>query len=156
MGASWPPTTGRGMRRRTQIAARPRRDILGPVPELTPDGHHIVVDGRRWRATDPHLSESVRERLVAELMRARRLVRTDAAAARPRVQDAKVALGERGEPWWEEPSGAGLRDRIAATVRALQREDDDVDAAEVAAALRTDADLVTEVAEREGVRLRGA
>lgn len=125
------------------------------MPDLTPDGHHIVVDGRRWRATDPHLPEPVRERLVAELMRARRLVRTDAANARPRVQDAKVALGERGEPWWEEPSEAGLRDRIAATVRALHREDEDVDAAEVAAALRTDAELVAEVAQRVGVRLRG-
>lgn len=125
------------------------------MPELTPDGHHIVVDGRRWRATDPHLPEPVRERLVAELMRARRLVRTDPEAARPRVQDAKVALGERGEPWWEEPSEAGLRDRIAATVRALQHEGA-VDAAEVATALRTEADLVVEVAEREGLVVEGA
>ena len=26
-------------------------------PERTPDGHHIVVNGRRWRATDPLIPE---------------------------------------------------------------------------------------------------
>ena len=28
------------------------------------------------------------------------------------VSDAKVALGERGEPWWEEPTDRGRRDRV--------------------------------------------
>lgn len=90
-------------------------------PERTADGRHIVVDGRRWRATDPAIPEPFRKELVAELMDARRAVRTDAATARPRVQDAKVALGERGEPWWDEPSDAGRRDRLAAAIRALAR-----------------------------------
>ncbi|MEH3053257.1 MAG: hypothetical protein PGN13_04505 [Patulibacter minatonensis] len=80
-------------------------------PERTPDGRYIVVDGRRWRASDPGLSEERRAELVGELMRARRAVgvakRGDdpvaERAARDRVHAAKVALGERGTPWWEEP-----------------------------------------------------
>lgn len=87
-------------------------------PERTADGRYVVVDARRWRATDPHIPDQLRVQLVAELMTARRLVRTDPLAARPRVQDAKVALGERGEPWWE-PTEAGRRDRLAAAIRTL-------------------------------------
>ncbi|MGL5927478.1 MAG: DUF3253 domain-containing protein, partial [Dermatophilaceae bacterium] len=85
----------------------------------TPDGRYVVVDGRRWRATDPGIPEPLRAELVAELMAARRLVRTDPDAARPRVHDAKVALGERGEPWWQASSPAGRRARVAAVIRAL-------------------------------------
>ncbi|MDO5662538.1 MAG: DUF3253 domain-containing protein, partial [Brachybacterium sp.] len=81
---------------------------------------YIVVDGRRWRASDPEIPPSLRQELVNELMAARRLVRSDPEAARPRVQDAKVALGERGEPWWE-PTDDGRRDRLLATIRALLR-----------------------------------
>lgn len=95
--------------------------MSGDDVERTPDGHHIVVDGRRWRASDTAIPEPLRAELVAELMRARRLVRSRGDAARPFVHDAKVALGERGEPWWEEPSEEGRRDRLAATVRALLR-----------------------------------
>jgi hypothetical protein len=95
----------------------------------TPDGHHIVVDGRRWRATDPHIPERLRAELVAELMDARRSVAAGTRAkddqavttARRRVQDAKVALGERGAPWWEPASPNDATARLAATMRALLR-----------------------------------
>jgi hypothetical protein len=96
----------------------------GDEVERTEDGHHIVVDGRRWRATDTSIPEPLRAELVKELMRARRLVRTRGDDVRPFVQDAKVALGERGEPWWEEPTESGRRERLAATVRALLRHRD--------------------------------
>ncbi|QIK76265.1 DUF3253 domain-containing protein [Nocardioides piscis] len=95
-----------------------------PEVEHTPDGHHIVVNGRKWRATDSRIPEKFRTELVAELMRARRLVGTRGDAARPMVDDAKVALGERGEPWWEVPTETGLRERLAATIRALLRHRD--------------------------------
>ena len=42
-------------------------------------------------------------------------------AARNRVHDAKVALGERGAAWWEEPSAEERAARIVATARALLR-----------------------------------
>ena len=78
--------------------------------ETTEDGHHVVIDGRKWRATNPNLSEAERQPLVNELMSARREVgralkandKAAEAAARDRVQAAKVGLGERGPKWWEE------------------------------------------------------
>jgi hypothetical protein len=87
---------------------------------MTADGRYLIVSGRRWRATDPAVPEPLRQELVNELMTARRLVRSDPESARPRVQDAKVALGERGDPWWE-PTPGGQRVRLAAAMRALLR-----------------------------------
>ena len=89
-------------------------------PERTADGRYIVIDGRRWRASDPAIPEKLRAELVAELMRARRLVRTRGDEVRPFVHDAKVALGERGDPWWE-PTEAGRRERLAAAICTLLR-----------------------------------
>ena len=91
-------------------------------PEKTADGHHIIVDGRRWRATDPTIPETFRQELVDELMSARRAVKAGESDARQRVGDAKTALGERGAPWWEERSGAEFDERIASAVRALVRK----------------------------------
>lgn len=99
----------------------------GPAPERTEDGRWIVVGGRRWRAGDPAIPDRLRQELVDELMDARRAVgaarrsHDDEAerAARARVQQAKVALGERGEPWWDEPSDAGRHQRLTAVVSAL-------------------------------------
>ena len=62
--------------------------------------------GRLWRASNPDLPETERQRHVDALMTARRAVREardDPAAlkrARAGVHAAKVALGERGPPWW--------------------------------------------------------
>ena len=78
----------------------------------TPDGHYVIIDGRKWRATNPNLAPDVREKLVRDLMKARRdvgaaLKNHDAEAeesARARVQTAKEALGERGPKWWDEPN----------------------------------------------------
>lgn len=92
--------------------------------ERTPDGHHIVVKGRKWRATDTGIPERLRAELVKELMRGRREVRSRGDGARFIVGDAKVALGERGEPWWERASDEGLRNRLAATIRTLLRHRD--------------------------------
>jgi hypothetical protein len=77
-------------------------------PPLTEDGHFVVISGRRWRATDPAIPEDVAAQLRRALMAARRDVGSalrkgvDPAPARARVQLAKVALGERGVPWWEQ------------------------------------------------------
>ncbi|WP_296605334.1 hypothetical protein [Nocardioides sp.] len=77
------------------------------TPEHTPDGRYIVVDGRRWRATDPAIPDERREELTRILMAWRREVRrtrdTPAESeTRAMVQAAKIALGERGTPWWEQ------------------------------------------------------
>lgn len=80
---------------------------MGPPPDLTPDGRYLVVNGRRWRATDPAIPEERRDELTRNLMAWRREVRRaqgteDEAAVRAGVHAAKVALGERGTPWWEQ------------------------------------------------------
>lgn len=80
------------------------------VPPVTPDGRYFVVRGRLWRCSNPALPDAERGRLVSELMRARHAVRRalgdgdrDAErAARHRVHAAKLALGERGPPWWDD------------------------------------------------------
>ena len=70
----------------------------------TPDGRYFVVRGRLWRKSNPALDVPTRERLVRDLMSARRAVRDakgDPEAmktARHLVDQAKVALGERGAP----------------------------------------------------------
>lgn len=73
-------------------------------PERTDDGRYIVVKGRRWRATDPAIPEDRQAELRSILMAWRRDVRRTSGAPESRagVQAAKVALGERGTPWWEQ------------------------------------------------------
>jgi len=74
----------------------------------TPDGRYFVVRGRLWRKSDPRLDRVEREQLVRDLMSARRAVKdakgnsVELAAARKSVDDAKVALGERGPVWWDD------------------------------------------------------
>ena len=74
----------------------------------TPDGRYFVVKGRLWRCTNPALDEIVRKKWVKRLMDARRAVKDAKRAedevalkeARSQVDEAKVALGERGAVWW--------------------------------------------------------
>ena len=76
----------------------------------TPDGRYFVVRGRLWRTSNPALEPGKRQRLVKDLMDARRAVgaakrNADHAAetvAHEAVDRAKVALGERGPVWWED------------------------------------------------------
>ena len=75
---------------------------------VTPDGRYFVVRGRLWRCSNPQLPPEETQRLTALLMAARRAKGTamrkgDEEAreqARQEVEDAKVALGERGPVWW--------------------------------------------------------
>ncbi len=87
----------------------------------TPDGRYFVVRGRLWRCSNPALPEAARAALTRELMSARRakgvaMRAGDSAAkeaARTRVDAAKVALGERGPPWWTD-GAPDLTRRMAA------------------------------------------
>jgi hypothetical protein len=71
---------------------------------ITPDGRYFVVKGQLWRCSNPKLPDEQRQRLVADLMAARRAVKCAKASdnaeqlqeARSQVDAAKVALGERG------------------------------------------------------------
>ena len=92
------------------------------APDRTDDGRYIIVNGRRWRATDPELPARLVDSLKSELGSARSRIRSapdDAArrALRDRVQLAKEGLGERGEAWWE----MSVRDRVARAEDRLHR-----------------------------------
>ena len=83
----------------------------------------LVIDGRRWRRTDPSLPDDVVEALKSHLGRGRSGVRVakkvgDEAAiltARTRVGLAKHGLGERGPYWWDESEAS----RLARAQKAL-------------------------------------
>ena len=99
----------------------------GPDGESTEAEHWLVVNGRRWRRTDPSLPDDLVEALKSHLGRGRSGVRSakragddDAvAAARKRNGLAKHGLGERGPAWWDEPEEA----RLARALDALSELD---------------------------------
>lgn len=98
-----------------------------PDGEATDDERWLVVNGRRWRRTDPSLPEDVVAALKSHLGRGRSGVRTakkdaddDAvAAARKRVGLAKHGLGERGPYWWEDAPA----ERLTRAREALEQLD---------------------------------
>ncbi|MDZ5142988.1 biopolymer transporter Tol [Microbacterium testaceum] len=95
--------------------------------DTTDDQRWLVVDGRRWRRTDPELPDDVTTRLRSHLGAARSAVRVakkngddDAvAAARERVGAAKHGLGERGPRWWDDEVEA----RVSRARDALEQLD---------------------------------
>lgn len=75
------------------------------APLITPDGRYLIVRGRLWRTSNPALTDDERTRWVQALMDARRALRGPVSGeqervARAAVHAAKLALGERGPPWW--------------------------------------------------------
>lgn len=98
------------------------------MAEPTEDDKWLVVNGRRWRRTDPAIPADELARLKSHLGRGRSGVRTAAdddelAATRHRTQLAKVGLGERATPWWEQ-SDAERRERWTAALTELDALDD--------------------------------
>jgi hypothetical protein len=97
------------------------------------DERWLLINGRRWRRTDPCLPIDLVEKLTSHLGRGRSSVRiatksgddASVAAARRRVGIAKHGLGERGPYWWEEPE----THRIA-RARAALAELEDLDNAQ--------------------------
>ena len=87
------------------------------------DERWLVIDGRRWRRTDPCLPAELVDALKSHLGTGRSTVGVAkragdddrVAAARRRVGLAKLGLGERGDYWWERPEA----DRIAQAETAL-------------------------------------
>lgn len=81
--------------------------VDGPPWPVTPDGRYFMVRGKLWRAANPQLTPEQNHRWVIELMNARRGLKDEGdavvrAALRVRVDQAKVALGERGPVWWSD------------------------------------------------------
>jgi hypothetical protein len=91
------------------------------------DDRWLVIDGRKWRRTDPVLDDTLVARLKSHLGRGRSGVRSAksagddnaVAAARRRVDLAKHGLGERGPYWWDSPE----QERIDRAKRILKELD---------------------------------
>jgi hypothetical protein len=75
----------------------------------TDDEKWLVVDGPRWWRTGPAVRTAAND---AEL-----------DATRHRTPLAKVGLGERGTPWWEQP-GTERRERWESALAELDELDD--------------------------------
>ncbi|RKR74799.1 biopolymer transporter Tol [Frondihabitans australicus] len=94
---------------------------------VSEDDRRLIIDGRRWRRTDPCLPDALVQQLKSHLGRGRSAVRrarsdNDTAAlarARHRVDVAKHGLGERGQEWWSSAEA----DRLARAEGALRELD---------------------------------
>lgn len=94
------------------------------------DERWLVINGRRWRRTDPALPCDLVEALKSELGRGRAGVRTakitadaeQVARARRRVGLAKTGLGERGPYWWERPVDARIAQARTALAQIAELE----------------------------------
>lgn len=98
------------------------------MAEPTDGEKWLVVDGRRWRRTDPAIPDAELARLKSHLGRGRSGVRTattdaELAATRHRTQLAKVGLGERGAKWWEQTDDE-RRERWTSALTELDALDD--------------------------------
>jgi hypothetical protein len=108
------------------MGTTPERDAVD-ASRRSSDGRWVLIGGRRWRATDPSIPTALSSELVDAVMQARRAVGAAKRAgdqraertARAEVHRAKVALGERGAPWWEKASEEAVRERLEAAVLTL-------------------------------------
>jgi len=96
--------------------------------DRTPDGHYIIVNGRKWRATDPDIPQADFEELKHYLALGRsgsrkRKIKSedDVKGARQYTALAKLGLGERGQPVWWEDSSEGRRKRWSDALEELRK-----------------------------------
>lgn len=100
----------------------------GIGPEKTADGHHIIVNNRKWRATDPLIPTDEFEELKHYLAKGRSGVRGKKSEedekvklARKRTGLAKLGLGERGKPEWWLDSEEGRKKRWEDALAELRK-----------------------------------
>lgn len=96
--------------------------------DRTADGHYIIVNGRKWRATDPAIPDDALQELKHFLALGRSGSRKsskksedDIAAARQYTALAKLGLGERGQPMWWEDTDAGRKRRWSDALEELRK-----------------------------------
>ena len=100
--------------------------------ERTPDGRYIIVNNRRWRATDPLIPDDELKELKHFLAVGRSGTRVAkgkgkteqddlVTLARKRTGLAKLGLGERGKPEWWEDSDEGRKKRWTDALEELRK-----------------------------------
>ena len=100
--AAQSPRSDEVSNRASPLEAQSPRQGPDAIP-ITPDGRYMVVRGRLWRRSNPHLDPEVRQLLVGALMETRRAVGATRRGGDPealriagqQVDAAKRALGER-------------------------------------------------------------
>jgi hypothetical protein len=139
MGRIQPKTnaTGTVVGQKKQGVQEPERDAPSQAraakagPEKTADGYYIIVNGRRWRATDPKIPTASLQELKHFLAKGRSGVRKRRGKetedhiklARRRTALAKLGLGERGKPEWWNDSDAGRQERWQGALEELRALD---------------------------------
>lgn len=119
-------------------SSRQKKGITGQAHDNDPahvsrtsDGRFIIVNNRRWRATDPLIPDAELAQLKHHLAKGRSGTRVakgkgkeeaDAAVklARQRTGIAKHGLGERGKPEWWNDSEEGRRKRWEDALKELE------------------------------------
>jgi hypothetical protein len=114
----------------TSTATAKAKQAGKPSPksiDRTSDGHYIIVNGRKWRATDPSIPEEELHELKHFLALGRSGSRKssgkteeDVKPARQYTGLAKLGLGERGQPVWWEDSNEGRRKRWTEALEQLR------------------------------------
>lgn len=80
----------------------------------TPDGRYIIVRGRLWRKTNPHLRENERKRLVSDSMSARRAVK-DAGGDEKKTRRRAMRWMPRRSHWENGGPCGGRMERPTST-----------------------------------------
>lgn len=120
--------------RKEKVKSSTSSDKAGP--ERMPDGHYIIVNNRKWRATDPMIPEEELAELKHYLSKGRTGVRgvrsgakseqdADVQLSRKRTGLAKHGLGERGKPEWWNDTEDGRRERWQNALAQLKKLDND-------------------------------
>ncbi|KAK3937355.1 hypothetical protein QBC46DRAFT_411203 [Diplogelasinospora grovesii] len=91
------------------------------LPEKTPDEHYIMVNGRRWRATDPLIPEACRTELKHFLAKGRSGVRGQKTAEQ--IAGNSPVFGERSKLEWWNDTEKGRRERWEGALRELRELD---------------------------------
>ena len=129
---------GKTVTNASKKAKAPAQKASESFPERTADGRYIVVNNRRWRATDPLIPEDELKELKRFLAIGRSGTRVakgkgktehddTVTLARKRTGLAKLGLGERGKPEWWEDSEDGRKKRWSdalAELRKLESQED--------------------------------
>ncbi|KAK3985274.1 hypothetical protein QBC44DRAFT_345418 [Cladorrhinum sp. PSN332] len=100
------------------------------APRTTQDGHHVIVKGRKWRATDPSVPDEAVAELKYYLAMGRSGIREPQKGQPPDEEKikllrhtaalSKVGLGQRGKPEWWNDTDENRKERWESALACLR------------------------------------